>query len=111
MGQALLWAAGGTGFTFLMTALGAAMVAYGAWRVAADERRVRIHKAYDFDAQFVPELEYLSCQRDGRLAGADEQQPFARPHSSAEPLEDHSPADHECDDEQGGDHEHATPEN
>ena len=26
MGQALLWAAGGTGFTFLMTALGAAMV-------------------------------------------------------------------------------------
>lgn len=40
MGQALIWAAGGTGFTFLMTALGAAMVFAFRGEIRAEIQRI-----------------------------------------------------------------------
>ena len=40
MTQSLLWAAGGTGFTFLMTSLGAAVVFFFRRQVTASAQRI-----------------------------------------------------------------------
>ena len=68
----------------------------------ADARRIRIDEADDLDAELVPPLEQLARQRDGRRAGADEQQPLARADLPAQPLEGHAPADHAEHDQEGG---------
>ena len=59
----------------------------------ADLRRIGIDEADDLDAELVAAREELARQVDGRGAGADEQQPLARPDPAAQPLEDHAPAD------------------
>src|SRR5215471_10991601 len=73
----------------------------------SDPEWVHVYEPDNLDAQLVSQLEHLTGECYRRRIGANQQQPLVRRQTTARPFEGDAPADHEGDDEQGGNQEHS----